>query len=96
MPETAAPVSSGHDDIDGRVPGWAITLDSLVGGGLIGWFGPSWYDHWRQVYPATSGWLIYVAVIALWGFALAIAEAVIAQGLNLLRRWRNAARSNQS
>src|SRR5258707_6833286 len=39
----------------------------FVGGVLFGWFGPSWYDHWRYVYPTTLGWLLFITIVAVWG-----------------------------
>jgi hypothetical protein len=95
LPKATVHGRSAHDDMDCRIPGWAVAVESLVGGGLIGWTGQPWYDHWRHVYPATPGWLLYVTIIALWGIALATGEVVIAQGFKLLHGWRGPARSNE-
>ena len=84
LPGVTVQASGAHGDTGGRIPGWALAVESLVGGGLIGWTGQPWYDHWRHVYPALPAWLLYVTIIALWGVALAAVEEVMAQGFKLV------------
>jgi hypothetical protein len=96
LPEAAVtPANSAHDDIDGRTPRWALTVEGLVACGLLGWFGQSLYDDLRHAYPTTPGGLLCLTIIELWGFVLAAVKEVMAHGFKLLNHWRSDSRNNQ-
>jgi hypothetical protein len=74
-----------RDDADRTVLRWVSIVFTLVDGGLFGWFGDSWYDRWRRIYPAPPAWMLYVTIVVLLMLVTLIVEIVLVEIVERVR-----------
>lgn len=76
------------DDSDSGLPGWVHIVGSIVDGFVLAWFGESWAEHWRHIYPAAPAWMPYLAIFSLFGIATVAVEIGAAEVFELARAKR--------
>jgi hypothetical protein len=74
---TANREDADNEGVDRTVPRWVSWVGTFVGAGLFVWFGDSWYDQWRHIYPAAPPWMLYVTIVVLLVLGSVVVEIVL-------------------